>query len=51
MSVAESTPVGQDLLTDVNIEAQHIDHAQTGQFSRVKFISFKSRICPFFLVL
>ena len=40
MSVAEITPVGQNLLTEVNIEAQHIDHVQTGQFSRVKFISF-----------
>ena len=39
MSVAESTPVGQDLLTEVNIEAQHIDHVQTSQLSRVEFIS------------
>ena len=51
MTVGEITPVGQDLVTEVNIEAQHIDHVHTGQLSRVKFISLKSRFFQYFEVL
>ena len=40
MTVAEITPVGQDLVTEVSIEAQHRDHVHTGQSSRFKSISF-----------
>ena len=46
MLVAEITPVGQDLVTEVSTEAQHTDHVHTGQLSRVEFISFKSRTSP-----
>ena len=40
MPVAEITPVGQDLVIDieVSIEEQHIDRVHIGQLSRVKFI-------------
>ena len=40
MPVAEITCVGQDLVIEVSIEAQHIDRVRTGQLSRVKFVSF-----------
>ena len=46
MTVAEITPVGQDLVTEVSIEAQHIDRVHTGQLRSVKFTSFKSRTSP-----
>ena len=46
MPVAEITSVGQDLVTEVSIEAQHIDRVHTGQLRSVKFISFKSRTSP-----
>ena len=45
MSVAEISPVGQNQVIEVTIEAQHIDRVQ---LSRVKFISFKSRTSPIF---
>ena len=46
MSVAETTPLGQDFVTEVSIEAQHIDRVHIGQLSRLKFISFRSRTSP-----
>ena len=48
MSVAEISPVGQNQVIEVTIEAQHIDRVHTAQLSRVKFISFKSRTSPIF---